>query len=241
MDESEKVYDLCARGDGDSKFSVLKAYLERYPDVKVDLYRDALDWTALHRTSARKSPSSTELLLDHKADINARTKTDYTSLTLACLNEGNEDTALLLIERGADIHQKDSFNREALHFSIFTSAKSTAFTLLCCGSDVKEVKISANVTRTDLTDCIEDYKKCHEFIETYCNNLQGTLSHAIFQEPLERVLEYCGLSMRKNQTVNTSIDGQGAGGVKRVLIPNQARNAKHWYDLYKQYLTNFNN
>jgi hypothetical protein len=59
----------------------------------------------------------------------------------------------------------------------------------------------------------------------------GRRGMGIYHEPLERVLEYLGLSMRADQVVNTSIDGEGP---VRVLIPNQARNAKHWYDLSKQ-------
>jgi antitoxin component of RelBE/YafQ-DinJ toxin-antitoxin module len=42
---------------------------------------------------------------------------------------------------------------------------------------------------------------------------------------LERVLEYMGLSMNKDQVVNTSIDGTER---KRALIPFQLLNADHW-------------
>jgi hypothetical protein len=40
------------------------------------------------------------------------------------------------------------------------------------------------------------------------------------------VLEYLGLSMKKDQVVNTSIDGTEQ---KRALIPYQLVNAKHWW------------
>jgi hypothetical protein len=49
----------------------------------------------------------------------------------------------------------------------------------------------------------------------------------IYKEPLERTLEYFGLSMSKDQAVNTSIDGEE--GVKRALIPGHLLNAKHWF------------
>jgi hypothetical protein len=44
----------------------------------------------------------------------------------------------------------------------------------------------------------------------------GLRSICIYQEPLERALEYLGLSMNPDQVVNTSIDGTTP---MRVLIP----------------------
>jgi hypothetical protein len=47
-------------------------------------------------------------------------------------------------------------------------------------------------------------------------------------EPLEQVLLYLGLSMHKNQTVNTSIDGKDTA---RALIPGHPTNANLWFEL----------
>jgi hypothetical protein len=245
------VYKLCDDVWNDANFGVLKEYLEEHPDVNVDMYRDRDGWTALHKTSCQQSPKSAELLLDHKADINARHNNGQTSLILACFSSGNEDTALLLIERGADIHLKNKWNEDALYYCVRCFKPSIAFILLCCGSDTDEIKINYPY-QAKVNACIAEYKRTHAFIEAFHESLTHTLANeakvdtrlartslGIYHEPLERVLEYLGLSMHKNQTVNTSIDGQEGeegqeGGVKRVLIPNQARNAKHWYDLSKQ-------
>jgi hypothetical protein len=60
----------------------------------------------------------------------------------------------------------------------------------------------------------------------------GRRGNGMYDEPLEQVLLYLGLSMKKNQTVNTSIDGKS--GVKRALMPGHPVNANLWYELYKR-------
>jgi hypothetical protein len=57
----------------------------------------------------------------------------------------------------------------------------------------------------------------------------GRGDYGIYQEPLERTMEYLGLSMSKDQVVNTSIDGEA---VKRALIPGHLLNATHWFNKY---------
>jgi hypothetical protein len=52
----------------------------------------------------------------------------------------------------------------------------------------------------------------------------------MYYEPLEQVLLHLGMSMKNNQTVNTSIDGKSA--VKRALMPRHSTNANLWFDLY---------
>jgi hypothetical protein len=53
--------------------------------------------------------------------------------------------------------------------------------------------------------------------------------NGLYRVPLTRVLDYMGLSMSKDQVVNTSIDGDD---VKRALIPDHLLNANHWFDKY---------
>jgi hypothetical protein len=55
----------------------------------------------------------------------------------------------------------------------------------------------------------------------------------IYQEPLVQVLLYLGLSLNKDQNVNTSIDGEC--GI-HALIPGHPTNANLWYELYVRYV-----
>jgi hypothetical protein len=84
------------------------------------------------------------------------------------------------------------------------------------------------------------YRDTHTFIEDYHRQLTKSLEHEVvvdtriglgenglYQEPLEVVLEYCGLRMKADQVVNESIDG---ADTKRLLIPqHRARNAHYWF------------
>jgi hypothetical protein len=56
--------------------------------------------------------------------------------------------------------------------------------------------------------------------------------NCIHQEPLERTLQYLGLSISKDQVMNTIIDGEDEEGVKQALTPGQLPNARHWFDEY---------
>jgi hypothetical protein len=48
---------------------------------------------------------------------------------------------------------------------------------------------------------------------------------------MSRVLEYLGLSMTANRVVSTNVDGKSA---RRALIPDQARGANQWHELFKR-------
>jgi hypothetical protein len=89
------------------------------------------------------------------------------------------------------------------------------------------------------------YKKIQTFIDEYHTLTEHALSedvvvdtrvgrgdNGLYHEPLEQVLLYLGLSMKKNQTVNASIDGKS--GVTRALIPGHLLNANLWFELYQR-------
>jgi hypothetical protein len=114
---------------------------------------------------------------------------------------------------------------------------------LCYNTDARNVTIDTRVTTAVRDTNIKEYEHVHAFIDEYHCILNLVLSEhvpvdprfglgqmGIYQEPLERVLEYLGLSMTKDQTISTSIDGKA---VKRALIPGHLVNANHWFDKYK--------
>jgi hypothetical protein len=59
----------------------------------------------------------------------------------------------------------------------------------------------------------------------------GRGDYGLYHEPLERVLQYPGLSMTEDQVVNTNVDGNST---RCALIPMQARCANQWHALFKR-------
>jgi hypothetical protein len=275
-----RIFNFATQG----KLVEQRALLEEHPEVNVDGYRDVGGRTALYWVCVYGYTECAQLLIDHKADVNAKDNygtsapheaasegqlgcmkllvqngadmncqnDDCWTPLMSCAFHGRPTIAQYLFEQKADVHyriSKEGYNKnmDALYWAMYKIATDRtpgiAFAFLSCNTDAKNVRIGF-LTAAMRDTHIEEYKHVQAFIEEYHRILNLELSehvqvdtrvgrgdYGIYQEPLERTLEYLGLSMSKDQMVNTSIDGEEA--VRRALIPGHLLNANHWFDKYK--------
>jgi hypothetical protein len=190
--------------------------------------------TAAHDASISGHTECLQLLINNYADVNVRDLCGETPAMVVCRG-GDLSCLQLLLDNKADLNLRDNGGRDALYYAIDASMHNppeTVFSVLCCNTDAKNIEIGGYVvTEAEVAACIEEYKHIQTYIDEYHRVLKKTLydevevdarvgrgGKGIYQEPLERVLEYLGMSMHKDQVVNASIDGEG---VKRALLPYQ--------------------
>lgn len=93
------------------RIAIAKALLDRGADV--DAGSTDGNWSPLHYAAGMGHVDIVELLLDHKANIEAMTDKGRTPLLWACGN-GQLKTALTLLKRGAAVEARNEFGRTAL-------------------------------------------------------------------------------------------------------------------------------
>jgi hypothetical protein len=230
--------------------------LARKANVNValcDIGRVSTSLQAVAAAAQQDLCGGVQLLVRYGADVNCKDASDSTPL-MNSVASATLSTAQHLLELKADVHYRastvgDNMNADALHYAMTRfSCKRTpgiAFSLLCCDTDAKNVKINELSVTIGMRDAhIEEYVRVQASIDEYHDTLYLVLSeHAqvdtrlglgeqmgINNKPLELLFGYLGLSLIKDQIVNKSIDRVGEGGIKRALIPGHLLNAKHWFD-----------
>jgi ankyrin repeat protein len=99
----KQVYDLTKQG----KSAELKVLLNDHLDVDVDEYRDdEYDWRALDIACVDGHTECTRLLIDHKADVNAKDEGSPAALHNAA-DSKQLDLVELLVQHGADVNCLD--------------------------------------------------------------------------------------------------------------------------------------
>jgi hypothetical protein len=204
---------------------------------------------AIHAASYHGNAGCLKLLIHEGADVNAQTDKGSTPAMYAC-HEERLNCSQLLLDANADITTLcTNTGADALYWAIRMPRNTTAhrvpgmpFSVLSCNTNTTDILIDRAVTQVIVNGHIAEYKAVHAFIDEHHSILTHALSRdvqvdwrvglgedGIYQEPLERVLEYMGLSMDTNQVVNRSIDGDGK---RRALLPGNVLEANHWHEEY---------
>jgi hypothetical protein len=212
--------------------------------------KNKYDKSALTIAAETGQLSCMKLLVQNGADVHCQDDDGFTPLIISVFN-GHLPTSQYLLEQKADVHYRipkegPCKDEDALFCAMVKNVtdrtSGIAFAFLSCNTDAKNVNIDHVVTTAIRDVQIETYTQVQAFIDEHHEILKHVLSedvqvdtrvgrgdNGIYKEALERTLEYLGLSMSKDQVVNTSIDGEA---VKRALIPSHLLNANHWFNKY---------
>jgi hypothetical protein len=194
--------------------------------------------TPIHTAAGDENLKCLCLLLDACAEVNARANDGFTPAMDACL-EDRLANLQLLVDAEADLSMADNNGLDCARASMTLPANELThrvpgmpFAVLSCNTNIKNVIIDDEdeVTTAIVDTHTNEYKQIQTFIDAWhsitkhalnedvvVDKRVGRRGNGMYDEPLEQVLLYLGLSMKKNQTVNASIVGKS--GARRALMP----------------------
>ena len=124
-----EIHDAASSGD----LAKLKTLLNGNPDLVFS--KDEQGATPLHAAALTGNGDVAELLLDHRADVNARTNNGSTPLHYAA-EKGHQEVAELLLTRGADVNAEGNDGSTPLHYAAWHGNTATVELLLAHRADV---------------------------------------------------------------------------------------------------------
>jgi hypothetical protein len=190
-------------------------------------------------------------LIDANADVNATNIHGVSGVASAC-QEDRLACLQLLVDVKSDLGVKNKDGDGTMFTAMLIPNNESAhrvpgmpFAVQCCNADGKSVPPDGRfLPQAKVDRHLKEYTLIHNFIDECHTVTKHALSddvvvdtrvgrgdNGVYHEPLEQVLLYLGLSMKKNQTVNKSIDGKS---VKRALMPGHPTNANLWFELYQR-------
>jgi len=130
-------------------------------------------------------------LIDHRAEVNAKTNADYTALIWSSYH-GHLKTVKYLINNGADIEAKDNDGKTALIWSSYHGHLKTVKYLINNGTDI-EAKDNNGYTAlhyikgNDMVDELIPYIYNYKFFEELYNDLTIEQKHLLFKHFMKNI------------------------------------------------------
>ncbi|KAK2587933.1 hypothetical protein KPH14_004021 [Odynerus spinipes] len=125
---------------------------------------DSAGYTALHYAARNGHNQICETLLQHGANVNAKTRCGQATALHRAATQGHDRVVETLLKHGADVNSKDVDGCTPLHRALVAARVSVCRTL---------------IPRSDLTILDNKNRNAKQLADEYCNDLLSLLSSGI--------------------------------------------------------------